>query len=118
RIPSYLGALLPHLPPKGRIAETGCGNARLLHALKRQGFEVVGTEFSQGVIARVSRLTEVPILRGGVERLEPGSFDALVSIDVLEHVHDPRQLLSADARAAKPAARSLVHTPAHETPPD
>lgn len=114
RVPQYLSVLTPNLDAGARIAETGCGNARILHELKKQGFSVVGTEFSPDVIARVRKLTDVPILQGGVDRLETESYDALISIDVLEHVHDPPAFLKAHARVLKAGGLMLVHTPVHE----
>lgn len=114
RIPAYLSALVPHLRPGARVVEIGCGNARLLHELKRLGFDAVGTEYSDDVIARVARLTDVPILQGGTERLEPESADALISIDVLEHAHDPRAFLRSHASRVRPGGLLMVHTPVHE----
>jgi len=114
RIPAYLSAIVGHLRPAARVAEIGCGNARLLHELKRRGFDVVGTEFSPEVIARVGKLTDVPIVQGGIERIEPNSVDALISIDVLEHVHDPPAFLKSHVRVLCPGGLMLVHTPVHE----
>lgn len=116
RIPAYLSAIVPHLRPSARVAEIGCGNARLVHELRARGFDAIGTEFSPDVIARVSKLTSVPILQGGIERLETGSFDALISIDVLEHAHDPAAFLRAHARVIRPGGLLMVHTPVHERP--
>lgn len=116
RVPQYLSAVLPHVPANGRVAETGCGNARLLHELRARGFDAVGTEFSPDVVARVRRLTDVPILAGGVVRLAPASCDAVVSVDVLEHVHDPLAFLRAHAGVLKPGGVMVVHTPVHDTP--
>jgi SAM-dependent methyltransferase len=118
RIPAYLSAIVPHLTPGARVAEVGCGNGRLIHELKRLGFDAVGTEFSADVIARVRKLTDVPILQGGVERLEPGSCDAVISIDVLEHAHDPRAFLASHARVIRKGGLLMVHTPVHARPND
>jgi len=118
RIPAYLSAIVPHLGPGARVAEVGCGNARLLHELAKQGFRVTGTEFSPQIIARVARLTSVPILQGGVERLEPGTFDAVLSIDVMEHAHEPAAFLSSHARVLRAGGLLVVHTPVHEKPND
>jgi 2-polyprenyl-3-methyl-5-hydroxy-6-metoxy-1,4-benzoquinol methylase len=80
-----------------RILDVGCGAGRLGEALKaRQAAEVVGIEHSKtaGQSAR-SRLDQV--LLGDVERMElpfaPGSFDAIVCGDVLEHLREPGRLL-------------------------
>jgi SAM-dependent methyltransferase len=116
RVNTYLATLLPHLPPGGHVAEIGCGNARLLHELKRRGFDVVGTEMLASTIARVARLTDVKVLRGSVELFEPESLDAVVSIDVLEHVHDPQAFLRQHARVLKRGGVMLLHTPVHEHP--
>jgi SAM-dependent methyltransferase len=115
RVGHYLNALLPHVAPGARIAETGCGNARMLHDLKARGFDAVGTEFSQDVIDRVHKLTDVPIVRGGAEQLPDASCQAVVSIDVMEHVHDVRAFLRGHVRVLKPGGVMMIHTPVHET---
>jgi len=116
RIPHYLGAILPHLAPAAALAEVGCGHGRLLHELRLKGFRVTGLEFSSEIIARVVKLTDIPILQGGIERLEHESLDALISIDVLEHMHEPLEFLRAHARVLKPGGVMLVHTPVHDKP--
>jgi len=115
RIGPYLNALLPHLTPSAIIAETGCGNARFLHELKARGYDVVGTEYSRELIERVAKLTDVTIKQGGVDQLESGTYDAAISIDVMEHVHDPRVFLRDHARVLKPRGTMLIHTPIHDS---
>jgi SAM-dependent methyltransferase len=114
RIPVYLKQLTPHLPATARIGELGCGNARLLHELKGMGHEVVGTEYDAGMIARLAQLTDVPIQQGGAELFESASFDAMLSLDVLEHLHDPAAFLREHKRLLKPGGLLLLHTPVHE----
>ena len=116
RVPQYLGALAPHLKPGARVAEVGCGNGRLVHELRRAGFDAVGTEFSPEIIARVRKLTDAQVLRGGATDLERGAYDALVSIDVFEHAHDPRKFLREHAAPLKPRGLLMVHTPVHDSP--
>lgn len=116
RVGVYLQALLPHLKPGGRIAEIGCGNARLLHELAERGFAAEGAELLESVISRVRRLTRVSIRRGGAELFEPASLDGLISIDVLEHVHQPLEFLQSHAKLLRPGGVMLVHTPVHSEP--
>lgn len=115
RVGQYLNALLPHVPTGARVAEVGCGNARLLHELKGRGFDVVGTEFSAEVIAQVAHLTDVPIVQGTVDALPAETYDAVISIDVMEHAHDPRAFLREHLRVLKPGGVMMIHTPVHES---
>jgi GT2 family glycosyltransferase/tetratricopeptide (TPR) repeat protein/2-polyprenyl-3-methyl-5-hydroxy-6-metoxy-1,4-benzoquinol methylase len=80
-----------------RILDIGCGAGRLGEALKaRQQAEVVGIEFDEAAAA-VARLRIDEVWVGDVERIAPefppGSFDAIVCADVLEHLRDPERLL-------------------------
>jgi SAM-dependent methyltransferase len=115
RVGPYLEALVPHVPARGRIAEVGCGNARLLHELKGRGFDVVGTEFSAEVIGQIAKLTDVPVIEGAAELLPPDTYDAVISIDVMEHVHNPRSFLREHLRVLKPGGVMMIHTPVHES---
>jgi 2-polyprenyl-3-methyl-5-hydroxy-6-metoxy-1,4-benzoquinol methylase len=80
-----------------RVLDVGCGAGRLGEAIKaRQQAEVVGIECDERAArAAVSRLDRV--LAGDAEALEPdfgpGSFDAVVCGDVLEHMADPEAFL-------------------------
>jgi SAM-dependent methyltransferase len=103
RIPAYLEQLRPHLPERARICELGCGNGRLLHELQHAGHDVVGTEYDAGLIERVARLNDA-------------GFDAMISVDVLEHLHDPAGFLREHQRLLRPGGVLLLHTPVHERP--
>lgn len=117
RIPQYLDALRPHLEPASRIGEFGCGNARILHELAAEGHDVLGAEMDPSVVERIRRLTDcVDIDRTLPTEHESGSFDALLSIDVLEHVHDPGAYLVEHARLLRPRGVLLLHTPVHDRP--
>jgi SAM-dependent methyltransferase len=117
RIPQYLGALRPHLRPASRIGEFGCGNARILHELAAEGHDMVGAEMDPSVVERVRRLTDrVDIGHTMPADHEDGSFDALLSIDVLEHVHEPQAYLAEHARLLRPDGVLLLHTPVHDRP--
>jgi SAM-dependent methyltransferase len=76
--------------PAGRLLDVGCGRGDLGTWFVRRGWSAVGVEPSpeacalaraRGVDTRVGTLAEA--------RLEPGSFDAVVFRQSLEHVSDP-----------------------------
>jgi SAM-dependent methyltransferase len=81
------------LPPggPGRVLEIGCGSGRVLADLARRGWEARGLEPSPGAADRASMATGLPVDCGTVESAEyrAESFDLVVALMVLEHLHDP-----------------------------
>jgi glycosyltransferase involved in cell wall biosynthesis/tetratricopeptide (TPR) repeat protein/2-polyprenyl-3-methyl-5-hydroxy-6-metoxy-1,4-benzoquinol methylase len=100
--PFYFGYPRPEvlaLVPESarRVLDIGCGAGRLGEAIKaRQQAEVVGIEMNEEAAA-VARQRLDHVLVGDVEELtldfEPGSFDAIVCGDILEHLREPERLL-------------------------
>jgi 2-polyprenyl-3-methyl-5-hydroxy-6-metoxy-1,4-benzoquinol methylase len=108
--------LLALIPVSARkVLDIGCGAGRLGAAVKaRQGAEVVGIELvAEAAQAARSRLDQV--LAGDVERLdlpfEPGSFDAIVCGDVLEHLREPERLLRQARGWLRPGGRLVASIP-------
>jgi SAM-dependent methyltransferase len=69
------------------------------------GFVRVPPDLASRVVLR-----DGPFCRAAVEDAAP--FDALLCIDVLEHVADDGRFLDDLAAVARPGARGLVHVPA------
>ncbi len=80
-----------------RVLDIGCGAGRLGEAIKqRQNATVSGIELdAQAAAAARERLDHV--WAGDIEQLDleipPGSFDAIVCADVLEHLREPARVL-------------------------
>jgi 2-polyprenyl-3-methyl-5-hydroxy-6-metoxy-1,4-benzoquinol methylase len=100
--PFYFGYARPEVvalvPETARwVLDIGCGAGRLGEAIKqRQPATVSGIEFDpRAAVAARRRLDQV--WAGDVEQLDlkipPGSFDAIVCADVLEHLREPERLL-------------------------
>jgi O-antigen biosynthesis protein len=86
-------ALLGH--PK-RVLDVGCSTGFLAKRLRDRGATVVGLELDERAAAEARRYCEA-VYVGDVETmelpLEPGSFDAIVCGDFIEHLRDPQAFL-------------------------
>ena len=110
----YVDAL-PHAP-ESSVLEIGCsGGATGALALARgKCRRYCGVElFPEPAAAARERLTEV--VEGDVEQVElpwpPGSFDALILSEVLEHQRDPGAVLTRVRPLLRPGARVFASTP-------
>ena len=116
-----LDEALLHLPERGRVLEVGCGAGRFLCALRvaRPALALAGTDVSQAALAQLAaRAPEIETRPGSGARLPAadGEFDAVLVMDVLEHVSDPDQLLGEVRRVLAPAGILHLHVPCEADP--
>jgi SAM-dependent methyltransferase len=80
---------------QGRLLEIGCGSGLLLAHFRESGFDVEGVELSSTDVAHAREHLKLTVLHGTVESLplERDAYDAVVMINVLEHVLQPAPLL-------------------------
>jgi SAM-dependent methyltransferase len=104
--------------PSARVADVGAGtghfSARLGEALRRRGLAPEHHVFPcdrHPEFFRCPGLSCAPVPEGGRLPFDDGSFDAVVSIEVIEHVEDQFAFLRELARIARPGGRVLVTTP-------
>lgn len=93
-----------------RVLDVGCGGGILAEALARRGAAVVGIDLA-GEALEVARRhaaeagLEIDYRRIGTEELaaaEPGRFDVVACMELLEHVPDPAAIVEACARLVRP----------------
>jgi SAM-dependent methyltransferase len=103
----WLRTVLAHSPPPGRVLELGAGHGGFVALLEASGYEAVGVEVSAWAVDHARRAFAVRMLHGPLEdhHLTPGSFDAVVAMDVAEHLDDP---LSTFGHCARLLARDGV----------
>lgn len=100
----------------GRVLDIGCGQGDLVRLLGADGFDAHGVDISaeQVGLAQRSGLTQV-VLGDFHDRLalDPGSWDAVVATDVLEHLDKARVARTFDdvRRALRPGGVFLARVP-------
>jgi len=109
--------LQKHFPPPGRVVEGGVGSARNLLAFREQGYEVGGMDLMEASVAHAHErgLHDVHVHDLTQEwPFEPKSTDAVVLLDVIEHLSDPVAALRHAHRILKPGGGALVTVPAYQ----
>ena len=102
----------------GKVLEMGCGPGALLHELAQMGFHGVGVEVSEdsrkvaehlvGQEANVQVWDSLPT-QG------QGTFDYLLSFEVLEHIEDDVSALKEWLGYLKPGGIVFISVPAHRS---
>lgn len=95
-----------------RLLEVGAGAGHFARQAVSAGWGVTVTELSQAA-APLLASTGAEVRIGALEQLDlpDGGFDAVVSLEVLEHVPAPLLHLRALARTLRPGGRLLLTTP-------
>ena len=85
-----LRRILEHLSPGARLLELGCGAGSLTYLLSQAGFDASGRELGPAAVELARRHFGIEVARGPLELAAKGkSFEAIVAVDVLEHLPDP-----------------------------
>ncbi len=103
-------------PPPGRLVEGGVGSCRNLLEFQRLGYEVTGLDILPAAVehGRDRGLADMHV--HDLSRpwpIEPNSVQAVVLLDVLEHVPDPVEVLRHVATALEPGGRVVITVPAY-----
>jgi 2-polyprenyl-6-hydroxyphenyl methylase/3-demethylubiquinone-9 3-methyltransferase len=94
-----------------RVVDVGCGGGILADSMARKGADVLGIDLATKAL-KVARLHALEAQTPGVEyretsaealaAAEPGSFDVVTCMEMLEHVPDPASVVRACATLVKP----------------
>ncbi len=98
----------------GRLLEVGCGHGLLLDEARRRGWEVRGLELSKRSAKHGRDRYDLDIREEPFEALgneEDGCWDAVLMIDVLEHLDDPRAAIERIRKLLAPGGALCVVTP-------
>lgn len=109
------GEILPQ--DRKRLFELGCGNGAIANELVRLGWEVTGVDPSaQGIAQANSRYPAIPLRIGSAYddlAAQYGTFPAVVSLEVVEHVYAPRKFAATLFALLDAGGLAIVSTPYH-----
>ena len=103
-------------PGRNRLLDVGCGNGEFLAAARSAGWECVGVDFDPKAV-ETTRSRGIDVRLGPLEAqgFEDSSFDAITLSHVIEHVHDPKNLLVECVRLLRSGGMLWIATPNAES---
>ena len=105
---------MPSQPPdrQGRLLDVGCGNGAFLKMAQAAGWSVQGIDFDPIAVAEARR-QGLAVDLGGIDQLaaQAQTYDWITCSHVLEHVHEPQQLLQSLHRLLRPGGTLWLQTP-------
>jgi 2-polyprenyl-6-hydroxyphenyl methylase/3-demethylubiquinone-9 3-methyltransferase len=117
--PLRLGWIDKLAPIAGRkVLDVGCGGGILSEAMARRGAKVKGIDLSERAL-KVAELHQLESKAGvNYEKIaaedlaarEPGAFDVVTCMELLEHVPDPVSTVAACAALARPGGHLFFST--------
>jgi 2-polyprenyl-3-methyl-5-hydroxy-6-metoxy-1,4-benzoquinol methylase len=100
--------------PPARILDAGCGWGVTLDLLERRGYRPVGLDISRATLGRLDR-ADRDLVVADLTRPIPGGvepFEAVLALDVIEHIDDDRAVVARLAQLAAPGGVVIVSVPA------
>ncbi len=100
------------------VLDIGCGGGILAEAMARKGANVTGIDLSEKAL----KVADLHSLESGIQvkyelisaedmaAREPGTFDVVTCMEMLEHVPDPAAVVSACAALVKPGGHVFFST--------
>lgn len=105
-------------PVGSKILEAGCGNGSFAKVLQAKGFVVTGIELEDSGLDYARKLCtgvrfeKISVYDDIASSLEQ-TFDAVVSLEVVEHLYDPRLFARRVRDCLEPGGLFVLSTPYH-----
>ncbi len=101
---AYRAGRLTAFAPGHRLFEIGCGDGNFLAVMQARGWEVAGSEVHRSAVrtARERHGIDVQVIGFDAFKIPGGRHDAVGAYHVLEHLYDPRAVLTGIRDALNP----------------
>jgi len=108
-----------HAPLNGlKVIDVGCGGGILAESMAKKGAKVTGIDLSEKAlnVADLHSLESALTIRyqhisaEDMAATEPGAFDVVTCMEMLEHVPDPTSIVRACAQLVKPGGQVFFST--------
>ena len=97
----------------GNALDLGCGTGNYTLELYKRGFQVVGVDISRRMFKIAQKkLPNVKFIKANAYSLpfEDNTFDLVLSVTMLEFIHEPEKVLSEVYRVLKPGGEAVIGT--------
>lgn len=100
--------------PPARVLDVGCGWGTTLEILERHGYKTAGVDISRRTLARLDRPERLLFTADLSRDLPPeaGGFDAVLALDVIEHIDDDSDAVTKLKQLVRPGGVVIVSVPA------
>ena len=116
-LPALRGELSRVTTGDKRLFDLGCGNGSIAAAISKDGYDVTGVDVSrEGIEQAQLAYPELRLETGsGYDDLTAryGQFPVVISLEVVEHLYDPRRYARVLFDLLEPGGTAIVSTPYH-----
>ena len=97
----------------GTLLDYGCGSGKFAARMLGRGWNAIGMDFSEHAVAAARKNFNLNAIRGTLPHpmVAPESVDAFTMRAVLEHVHQPRTLLTSAFETLRPGGWLYLSVP-------
>jgi 2-polyprenyl-3-methyl-5-hydroxy-6-metoxy-1,4-benzoquinol methylase len=115
RAAHWMRSLLRFVLPPAKVLEIGCSHGGFVAMMNQAGFDATGLEVNPSIVSIARRTFGVDVLTGPLESqsIPAGTYDAVVMLDVIEHLPDPVKTLTRCLEVLKPGGILFGQTPAY-----